>query len=127
MEVQKLMGSSDVDRTFVLAQNNMFSQESTPYNKSVVSAEKEAKVSKTAIKLNSVSSGSFLKCKEDLAKLSSVKIENNFDASSSQSTESLHKHNSGDGNARDYLEDDLMCEETLVKDKNSKNMPLLVI
>jgi hypothetical protein len=52
---------------------------------------------------------------------------NNFDPSSSNSTESLHKNNSGETNARDYLEDDLMCEETLVKDKNGKNMPLLVI
>ena len=79
--------------------------------------EKEAKVSRTAAKQVSVSSGSFLKCKEDLGKLSSIKIDNNFDPSGSESTESLHKNNSGDAIARDYLEDELICSETLAKDK----------
>ena len=119
MEIQKLMGSSDVDRTFVLAQNNMFSQESTPYNKSVISSEKDLKVSKTAQKINpkiSVSSSSYLKCNEDFGKFSGVQIEK-FSPSSSESTESLHKNESGEGNAREYLEDELVCGETLSKSK----------
>lgn len=77
----------------------------------MVSAEK--KVSRTAAKIKSESSGSFLKCKEDFG----VKIEAAFSPSNSDSsTESLHKKsNEGAGNAREYLEDELICEESLRK------------